>query len=73
MIPFIFSHLGIFVAYNTTFFLSPSANASLISLSKESHAASLSQSHISVQKNISFFLFHTNPFIIKIYTFFNQK
>lgn len=67
MIPFIFSHLGIFVAYNTTFLLSPSANKG-----KESKGT-LMQSDLSVQKNISFFIFHTKPFIIKIYTFFNQK
>lgn len=69
MIPFIFSHIGIFVAYNTTFLLSPSVTETTSS----KRPSSLTQTNLSVQKNISFFIFHTNPFIIKIYTFFNQK
>lgn len=85
LIPFIFSHIGIFVAYNTTFFLSslqPSLSSQTASLSNSSlHVVSSGKpsaldgdlAQLSVEKNLLFFNFHTRKEIIKIYTFFNQK
>ena len=60
LIPFFFSHIGIFFAYHTTFFLSNSNNPSL-------------NLPFSVQKHISLYLFQTTTPVIKVYTFFNQK
>lgn len=86
MIPFIFSHIGILVAYNTTFFLS-SNKYLLLNTYKDTGAdtkdtnilvrslekSSIAWTNLSVQKNILFFKFHTHKNVIKIYTFFNQK
>ena len=81
LIPFIFSHIGIFIAYNTTFFLSASSieykveqNLWNIGLEQEpANNARISLSSASFQKNVILYKFQIQPGIIKIYTFFNQK
>ena len=64
LIPFFFSHLGILVAYHTSFVLSGSV--------KEKNA--LENVNLSFQKQIVFHdFFFSNPIYLKIYTYFNQK
>jgi NADH:ubiquinone oxidoreductase subunit 5 (subunit L)/multisubunit Na+/H+ antiporter MnhA subunit len=88
MIPFFFSHLGIFFAFNTTQFI-PSLSENFVfplvksptsSPSGNVHNELVTNSNNSTsiftssfQKNIVFYNFHTKDTVIKIYTFFNQK
>jgi hypothetical protein len=68
LIPFFFSHLGIFVAYHTSFILSGD-------FSKQVAKGSVDKGiQFWVQKHIYFYdFFFSNPFFLKIYRFFNQK
>lgn len=66
LIPFFFSHLGIFVAYHTSFVLSGS-NGNM-SQDKTSRSVFSFQKHV-----ILYDFFMSNPLFIKIYTYFNQK
>jgi NADH-ubiquinone oxidoreductase chain 5 len=64
LIPFVFSHFGVFVAYHTSFILSGSVKKS----------SSLSNIDLSFHKNVILFdWFFSNPLYLKIYTYFNQK
>jgi NADH:ubiquinone oxidoreductase subunit 5 (subunit L)/multisubunit Na+/H+ antiporter MnhA subunit len=70
LIPFVFSHIGIFFAYHTTFFL---AEFGSVQLGVSSNAAS-GNGQTSLQKNLMFYRFCTQtPIIVKAYAFFNQK
>ena len=77
MIPFLFSHLGIFFAYHTTFFIGAKTHSDFGVNRRLSSPRTTSQEDIwqlSFQKNLMFYRFTTSmPILIKFYTFFNQK
>jgi NADH-ubiquinone oxidoreductase chain 5 len=65
LIPFIFTHIGLFVAYHTSFVLSGHTS----SISSTTHRSILSfQKHI-----VSYNFFMSYPINMKIYSYFNQK
>jgi hypothetical protein len=64
LIPFFFSHLGILVAYHSSFVISGQVN-------KEN---SLSSINLSFHKHIiSYDFLFSKTLYLKIYTYFNQK
>jgi NADH:ubiquinone oxidoreductase subunit 5 (subunit L)/multisubunit Na+/H+ antiporter MnhA subunit len=68
LIPFLFSHFGVFVAYHTSFVLSGDTY-SMLNTSNPTNRAKL-----SFQKHIVFYdFFMSKPIFIKVYTYFNQK
>nr|BBH42941.1 NADH dehydrogenase subunit 5 [Marophrys sp. SRT127] len=67
LIPFVFSHIGIFFAYHTTaFFLAGGAFGST-----NKSASGIGQA--SLQKSLMFYRFCTQTPIVQAYSFFNQK
>jgi NADH:ubiquinone oxidoreductase subunit 5 (subunit L)/multisubunit Na+/H+ antiporter MnhA subunit len=63
LIPFFFSHLGIFVAYHTSFVLSGPGGV-----------VEINRARLSFQKHLVWYeIFMSHPLFIKFYTFFNQK
>lgn len=85
MIPFLFSHPGIFVAYHTTSFSSSespryvltassgSANGHGKDFFKKTTRKTWTRRLTSFQKNIMFYDFHSSPGAMKIHGFLNQK
>ena len=73
MIPFLFSHIGIFTAYQTTSFLAPEGVGVQKQNAASPYMSLAARRPTSFQKNVAFYEFHTWPVAIRIYRFFNQK